>query len=109
MSQPIEITDTSFDAEVLGADTPVLVDYWAEWCGPCKAVGPAVEALASDYGDRLKVAKLDIDANADTPARFGIRSIPTLMLFHNGEILGTQVGAVSQGQLAAFVDAHLSA
>jgi len=107
MSQSIAVTDDNFDKEVLQADQPVLVDYWAEWCGPCKSVGPVVEATADTYSDRLKVTKLDVDANGDTAQRFGIRGIPTLMLFKNGEIVATHTGAVSQGQMDAFLQEHV--
>ena len=107
MSQSIAVTDDNFEKEVLQADQPVLVDYWAEWCGPCKSVGPVVEATADTYSDRLKVTKLDVDANGDTAQRFGIRGIPTLMLFKNGEIVATHTGAVSQGQMDAFLQEHV--
>ena len=107
MSQSIAVTDASFDQEVLQAEQPVLVDYWAEWCGPCKSVGPVVEATADTYSDRLKVAKLDVDANGDTAQRFGIRGIPTLMLFKQGEVVATHTGAVSQGQMDAFLKEHI--
>jgi thioredoxin 1 len=107
MSEPIDVTDQTFDQEVLQADRPVLVDYWAEWCGPCKAVAPVVAATADERGHQIKVAKLDVDANGETAQRFGIRGIPTLMLFKNGEIAATHTGSVSQTQLNAFIDPHL--
>lgn len=107
MANPVEVTDNSFEQDVLQADTPVLVDYWADWCGPCKSVAPVVDAVADEYEGRLKVAKLDIDANSETPAKFGVRGIPTLMLFNQGDAVGTQVGAVSQAKLQEFLDEHL--
>lgn len=107
MANPVEVTDNSFEQDVLQADTPVLVDYWADWCGPCKSVAPVVDAVADEYEGRLKVAKLDIDANSETLAKFGVRGIPTLMLFNQGEAIGTQVGAVSQAKLQEFLDEHL--
>lgn len=107
MNQPMHVTEETFDAEVLQSETPVLVDYWAEWCGPCRSLAPTIDVIADDYGNRLKVVKVDIDANSAIPARFGIRSIPTLMLFKNAEVVGTKVGAISQNELAAFVDDHM--
>ena len=107
MSRVTEVTDTEFTTEVLEASQPVLVDYWAEWCGPCRAVGPIVEATADKYADRLKVAKVDVDSNNGTAHRYGIRAIPTLMLFKNGEVVATHTGAVSQGQLDAWLQPHL--
>jgi len=98
------VTDDSFDQEVLNASGPVLVDYWAEWCGPCKMIGPIVEEIAEEYGDRLKVTKLDIDINNKTPRQYGIRGIPTLMIFQDGKVQATKVGALTKGQLKAFVD-----
>jgi len=98
------VTDDSFDQEVLNADVPVLVDYWAEWCGPCKMIGQIVEEIAEEYGDKLKVAKLDIDSNNMTPRQYGIRGIPTLMIFRDGNVQATKVGALTKGQLKAFVD-----
>ena len=101
------VTDESFGSDVLSADRPVLVDYWAEWCGPCKMVAPILEEIADEYADKIKVCKLDIDANQDTPPKYGIRGIPTLMLFRNGEVETTKVGALSKSQLASFLDSNI--
>jgi thioredoxin 1 len=103
----IHITDDTFEQEVLQSQTPVLVDYWAEWCGPCKMIAPALDQIASEYAGRLKVAKLNIDENQATPPKYGIRGIPTLMLFKNGNLEATKVGAVSKTQLAAFIDSNI--
>jgi len=103
----ISVTDETFADEVLKADTPVLIDYWAEWCGPCKVIAPVLEEIAEDYAGKLKVAKLNIDENPATPPRYGIRGIPTLMLFKNGNVEATKVGAVSKSQLSAFLDSNL--
>jgi len=100
----IAITDDTFEAEVLQADVPVLVDYWAEWCGPCKMIGPILEELAAEYGDSVKIAKLNIDENQMTPTKYGIRGIPTLHLFKGGDVAGQQVGAMSKSQLKQFID-----
>ncbi len=108
MSQGIvHITDHSFEDEVLRSDDPVLVDYWAEWCGPCKIIAPVLEEIATEYEGKLKVAKLNIDENPDTPPKYGIRGIPTLMLFKNGTVEATKVGAVSKSQLSAFIDGNI--
>ncbi|GAB4169701.1 MAG: thioredoxin TrxA [Rhodocyclaceae bacterium] len=101
------VTDSNFEAEVERSSVPVLVDYWAEWCGPCKQIAPILDEIAGAYAGRLKVAKLNIDDNQQTPARFGIRGIPTLMLFKNGNIEATKVGAMSKSQLTAFIDSNL--
>jgi thioredoxin 1 len=103
----IHITDDTFEQEVLQSQTPVLVDYWAEWCGPCKMIAPALDQIAAEYEGRLKVAKLNIDENQSTPPKYGIRGIPTLMLFKNGNLEATKVGAVSKSQLAAFIDSNI--
>jgi thioredoxin 1 len=103
----IHITDDTFEQEVLQSQTPVLVDYWAEWCGPCKMIAPALDQIASEYAGRLKVAKLNIDENQTTPPKYGIRGIPTLMLFKNGNLEATKVGALSKSQLAAFIDSNI--
>ena len=103
----IHITDDTFEQEVLQSQTPVLVDYWAEWCGPCKMIAPALDQIASEYQGRLKVAKLNIDENQSTPPKYGIRGIPTLMLFKNGNLEATKVGALSKTQLAAFIDSNI--
>jgi len=108
MSEHIHyVTDQTFDPEVLQSSTPVLVDYWAEWCGPCKMIAPALDQIASEYHGRLKVAKLNIDENQATPPKYGIRGIPTLMIFKNGNLEATKVGALSKTQLAAFIDSNI--
>ena len=101
------ISDASFDTDVLKSGTPVLVDYWAEWCGPCKQIAPILDEVAKDYGERLQIAKLNVDENREVPAKFGIRGIPTLMLFKDGQLAATKVGALSKAQLTAFLDANL--
>ena len=103
----VKVSDDSFENDVLSASGPVLVDYWAEWCGPCKQIAPVLDELADEYDGRLTVAKLNVDENPETPPRYGIRGIPTLMLFKDGEVAGTKVGSVSKSQLAEFVDQHL--
>ncbi len=107
MSEIINVTDASFEEEVLKAEGAVLVDYWAEWCGPCKMIAPVLEEVAKDYGDRLKICKLNIDENSETPPKFGIRGIPTLMLFKGGNVEATKVGALSKSQLTTFLDSSL--
>ena len=101
------VSDDTFDLEVLQSTTPVLVDYWAEWCGPCKMIAPILDDVAKEYAGKLKVAKLNIDENQATPPKYGIRGIPTLMLFKNGNVEATKVGALSKTQLAAFIDANI--
>ena len=101
------VTDDTFEPEVLKSETPVLVDYWAEWCGPCKSIAPILDEVAKEYEGRLKIAKLNVDENRDVPAKFGIRGIPTLMLFKGGQLAATKVGALSKAQLTAFLDGHL--
>ncbi|MEO7008035.1 MAG: thioredoxin TrxA [Caldimonas sp.] len=100
-------SDAAFDGDVLKADKPVLVDYWAEWCGPCKMIAPILDEVSKDYDGRLKIAKMNVDENRDVPAKYGIRGIPTLMLFKGGELAATKVGALSKAQLTAFIDSHL--
>jgi thioredoxin 1 len=100
-------SDASFDNDVLKSDKPVLVDYWAEWCGPCKAIAPILDEVSKDYDGRLQIAKMNVDENRDVPAKFGIRGIPTLMLFKGGQLAATKVGALSKAQLTAFIDTHL--
>jgi thioredoxin 1 len=103
----VHITDDTFEQEVLQSPTPVLVDYWAEWCGPCKMIAPALDQVATEYGARLKVTKLNIDENPATPPKYGIRGIPTLMIFKNGNLEATKVGALSKTQLNAFIDSNI--
>ena len=103
----IYLSDDSFETDVLKASGPVLVDYWAEWCGPCKMIAPILEEIAEEYSDRLTVAKLNIDDNSDTPPKYGIRGIPTLMLFKDGAVEATKVGALSKSQLTAFLDSNI--
>ena len=98
------ITDATFEEEVLKSETPVLVDYWAEWCGPCKAITPVLEAVAPEYAGKVKIVKLNIDENPNTPPMYGIRSIPTLMLFKNGAVESTKVGGLNKAQLTEFLD-----
>ena len=103
----VHTSDADFDSDVLQADKPVLVDYWAEWCGPCKMIAPILDEIATEYGDRLKICKIDIDANQETPPKYGIRGIPTLMLFKDGEVAATKIGALSKSQLATFIDSNI--
>ena len=103
----IHVSDNSFEQEVLQSEIPVLIDYWAEWCGPCKMIAPVLDEVASEYADKVRVAKLNIDENPATPPKYGIRGIPTLMLFKNGEVEATKVGAVSKAQLTAFLDENI--
>ena len=103
----VHVTDDTFEADVLNSDKAVLVDYWAEWCGPCKMIAPILDEVAEEYADKLKVAKLNIDENPATPPKYGIRGIPTLMLFRNGSVEATKVGALSKSQLTAFIDSNL--
>ena len=102
------ISDSSFEADVLKSGKPVLVDYWAEWCGPCKMIAPILDEVSSTYEGNLQVAKMNVDENRDIPAKFGIRGIPTLMLFKDGQLAATKVGAMSKAQLTAFIDQQLA-
>jgi len=103
----VHTSDADFEQDVLKSDKPVLVDYWAEWCGPCKMIAPILDEIAKEYGDKVKICKLDIDANQATPPKYNIRGIPTLMLFKNGAVEATKVGALSKSQLAAFLESHI--
>ena len=109
MSNPdiVHTTDATFSQDVLKSEKPVLLDFWAEWCGPCKMIAPILDEIASEYKDKLRVAKIDIESNPQTPPKYGIRGIPTLMLFKNGSVEATKVGALSKSQLTAFIDSHI--
>ena len=107
MNDIVHVTDDTFEHEVLKSDEPAVVDYWAEWCGPCKMIAPVLEEIAAEYAGKLKIAKLNIDDNAETPPKYGIRGIPTLMLFKGGNVEATKVGAVSKSQLSAFIDSNV--
>lgn len=103
----VYLTDDTFEDEVINAEGPVLVDYWADWCGPCKMIAPILDEISGEYGDKVKIAKLNIDENPATPPKYGIRGIPTLMLFKGGNVEATKVGAVSKSQLTAFIDSNI--
>jgi len=103
----VQLSDANFDADVVNADKPVLVDFWAEWCGPCKMIAPILEELAAEYEGKVVVGKLNIDQNPNTPPKFGIRGIPTLLMFKGGKVVGTQVGALAKAQLKTFIDANV--
>ena len=100
----VHVSDATFEDEVLKSDQPVIVDYWAEWCGPCKMIAPILDEIADEYEGRITVAKMNVDENAETPQKYAVRGIPTLMIFKNGDIAGTKVGALSKSQLSAFID-----
>lgn len=103
----VHTSDASFEQDVLKADGPVLVDFWAAWCGPCKMIAPVLDELSQEYGDKIKICKMDVDANKETPAKFNIRGIPTLMIFKDGNAESTKVGALSKTQLKEFIDANI--
>jgi thioredoxin 1 len=103
----VQLSDESFESDVLNSDKPVLVDFWAEWCGPCKMIAPILDDIANEYGDRITVGKLNVDHNNQTPPKYNIRGIPTLLLFKNGEVAGTKVGALSKAQLSEFIEQNL--
>lgn len=105
--QIVHVTDSSFADDVLNSDVPVLVDFWAAWCGPCKMIAPILDDLAGSYAGKVKICKVDVDANSNTAAKFGIRSIPTLLLFKNGEVVGQKLGALPKSQISAFIDSAL--
>jgi len=103
----VHVSDTSFESDVLKSDKPVLVDYWAEWCGPCKMIAPILEEVSGEYDEKITIAKLDVDANQNTSMQYGIRGVPTLMLFKDGDVVATHVGALTKSQLTTFIDTNL--
>ena len=107
MSNIVSISDDTFEREVVESAVPVLVDFWAQWCGPCKAIAPILDDLAEKYNGKVKVVKLDVDNNPATPPKFGVRGIPTLILFKDGQVQATQVGLISKAELANFIDDHV--
>lgn len=107
MSNVVYTTDASFEEDVLKSELPVLVDFWAEWCGPCRMIGPILEDLANEYIGRIKIVKVNVDDSSVSAATYGVRGIPTLLLFKNGELVETKVGALPKGQLAAFIDSNI--
>ncbi|MFL2549110.1 MAG: thioredoxin TrxA [Gammaproteobacteria bacterium] len=108
MSESIlKLTDAEFENQVIKSEKPILVDYWAEWCGPCKMIAPVLEEVASELSDKILIGKLNVDENSETPPKYGIRGIPTLMLFKNGEVVGTQVGAISKSDLINFIENNI--
>lgn len=108
MSEHIKaVTDGNFEQDVLNASKPVLIDFWAEWCGPCRALGPVLEEVAASYADKLIVGKVNIDENPQTPSKYGVMSIPTLILFNNGQVVAIKMGLLSKSELSAFIDSHL--
>lgn len=107
MSNIVYATDASFEADVLKAEVPVLVDFWAEWCGPCRMIAPVLDALATEYAGKIKIVKVNVDENSESAATYGVRGIPTLLLFKNGELVETKVGALPKGQLQAFIDSNI--
>ena len=103
----LKLTDAEFESQVIKSEKPILVDYWAEWCGPCKMIAPVLEELAQELSDKVLIGKLNVDENSQTPPKYGIRGIPTLMLFKNGEVVGTQVGAISKNDLVSFIEDNI--